>query len=433
MFDKLYVLSKGGHCVYSGPPVDLCHHLADCGIHWTASQLPIEVLLKYSCNEYNDINTIQMVKKAKEIESQLIASRFPDETLVSPDGIRRLSKRFFLRDLWLLIKRGMTYNLRFYWKILLFQFCAYILFGLLLRVLFNPNIGRPSGCISFDDDLNNTCAKTETNLEDEKQLTANLKFNFYAIAAVVSTSMSATILSFAFDIKIFLNEQRNGRNFELQAKQLIKVRFFCCQTGWYSTSVLYWSKTIVELFPLIITIVCYSYVVDIYEWKNSMFLKYAVFLTIGLLELQSVSHIFGILTADNTRIAVFTIIGVFLFQIIFSNFFIPIRELHYSLQVLSNLSTLKLLMESVMIMFYGLGRCFDREYSYILLILDIKDKDFYMNLELLVIQFFTFRAIALIVLLLRVNPIVNSRKDQERRKNITENVIAYVKNNWPSF
>ena len=216
MFDKLYVLSKGGHCVYSGRPQQLSQHLNECGIEFSESQLPIEVLLKYSCNEFNDTNVELMVGKTKITEKDLIASRSSDETLLYMDGIRHVSKRFYIRDLWLLLKRGVTYNLRFYWKIILFQFCIYIIFGLMLRVLYNPNIGYPSGCISFDDDFKNTCTKTEAKLEEEERMTTNLKFNFYTMICVVFFTISATVLSFAMDIKVFLNEHRNGQSLYCQ-------------------------------------------------------------------------------------------------------------------------------------------------------------------------------------------------------------------------
>ena len=151
-----------------------------------------------------------------------------------------------------------------------------------------------------------------------------------------------------------------------------------------------------------------------------MFFKYVVFLSIGALEVQSIGHVLGILTADDTRIGVFTIIGTFIFSFMFSNVLVPVKELHYSLQALSNLASLKLLIESVMIEFYGLGRCSDREFSYILFILDIDDKDLYINLYLLFIQFFIFRGIALIVLLLKVNPIVKSNKVLKEREKLIE-------------
>ena len=213
LFDKLYVLSKGGHCIYSSEPQRLSQHLVDCGIQCTKAQIPIEVLLKYSCNEFNDKNVEQMMERTKIYEKAVIESRSTEEVMVYPDGIKILSKRFFIWDLWLLLKRGLTYNFRFYWKILLMQFFIYVIFAFLLRLLYNPNIGIPSGCVSFDDDFNNTCAKTDQKLAEEERLATNLKYNFYIMICVVFFTMTATVLTFAMDIKLFLNEHRNGMTF----------------------------------------------------------------------------------------------------------------------------------------------------------------------------------------------------------------------------
>ena len=51
MFDNIYVLAKGGVCVYSGPPSSLRQHLIDCEIECNKNQIPIEVMLEISTKE----------------------------------------------------------------------------------------------------------------------------------------------------------------------------------------------------------------------------------------------------------------------------------------------------------------------------------------------------------------------------------------------
>ena len=153
-----------------------------------------------------------------------------------------------------------------------------------------------------------------------------------------------------------------------------------------------------------------------------MFYSYATFLTIGALEVQSLSHVLGILTVGNIRLAVFTVLGLMVFTLLFGNVLIPIKELHYSLQVLNNFASIKLLFESLMILFYGLDRCSDREFSYTLAILDIEDLDLYKNLYLLIAQFFIFRAIALFVLIRKLNPIMNTKKDHDKRSKLIQKI-----------
>jgi hypothetical protein len=53
-FDKLYVLAKGGLCVYSGLPQNLGNYLKEFDIICTEIQVPIEVLLKIASNSTED-------------------------------------------------------------------------------------------------------------------------------------------------------------------------------------------------------------------------------------------------------------------------------------------------------------------------------------------------------------------------------------------
>src|SRR5437868_487048 len=48
MFDSVYVLAKGGVCVYSGLPQNLRAYLNECHIECTEYQNPIDVIIKMS-------------------------------------------------------------------------------------------------------------------------------------------------------------------------------------------------------------------------------------------------------------------------------------------------------------------------------------------------------------------------------------------------
>ncbi|CAG2179252.1 unnamed protein product [Oppiella nova] len=267
---------------------------------------------------------------------------------------------------------------------------------LLLAILITtiPDIGVPSACINFEDDFNNTCAKSEKSIRDEELVDNNIKYNFFLVVVILFFKLVLTTLTFSADLKTFFNEQRNV---------------------WYSTGVYYWSKAIVELIPTVLILMCFSYIGDIYDSKHSMFTTYFIFLTIGALEIQSLGHFIGILFDGQQRLAVFTSIGVFIVTFLFSNFLIPINELHYSLQMLSMLSPLKLVLECIMLAFYGFDRCSDREFSFVLHLFDVTDNDFYINTQLLVIQFVVVRSASLIALLLKVSPFVNSKKARDIR------------------
>jgi hypothetical protein len=214
MFDKLYALAKGGFCVYSGRPQDLYRHLTECDIKCTQFQHPINVLLKYSCNGIEDKRVLKLNEKTVH-ENEIILKRCDEETQLFADGLQFTSKRFKLIDLWFLFSRSMTYTYRYFWKILLMQFVIYICLGYSLTIFFKSDIGKPSGCISFEEDFNNTCNKTIEKLEEEELLTQNIIYNYLVAALVVLIQLISTCTTFTPEINLFLHEHRNGMSFRI--------------------------------------------------------------------------------------------------------------------------------------------------------------------------------------------------------------------------
>ena len=171
------------------------------------------------------------------------------------------------------------------------------------------------------------------------------------------------------------------------------------------------------MIPLLLNLVAFSYIVDMYD--RSMFVSYCIYLSMGVLEMQSMGHFIGIVFSSNQRLAVFISIGVLLFCILFGNFMIQTQTLHYSLQMVSYLSTFKLVLESILILYYGFDRCSDREFSFVLYFFNINDNDLYINTYLLVLQFIILRGLSLAALLYKVNPLSNSKDRQKRLEELT--------------
>ena len=63
MSNKLYVLAKGGVCVYLGTPASLPTHLSDCGIVCNENQVPIETLISIPSKGQEDNNVIELKAK----------------------------------------------------------------------------------------------------------------------------------------------------------------------------------------------------------------------------------------------------------------------------------------------------------------------------------------------------------------------------------
>jgi len=207
MFDKLYVLAKGGICVYSGRPQDLGLHLRECGIVCSGNEVPIETLLKYSSKGTNDLKVRQLAdKNQKEKEEVLLKCR--NETKLFASGNQLKPLKFQLIDIWYLLLRIITYSYLRQWKIFLCQILIYVFYGVILSKLFNPNIGRTNVCFSF----NKTITKCETNYNDEINLDQNAKFNLVAGLTVMLIQVSITTITFTIEMNIFLNEHMNSKS-----------------------------------------------------------------------------------------------------------------------------------------------------------------------------------------------------------------------------
>jgi ABC-type multidrug transport system ATPase subunit len=210
LFDKIYVLSKGGICVYFGSPQNINSYLKECDIKCQEFQKPIEVLLRHVCNGVKNEQVIKLSRNALK-QKEKILKRCSVETKLFPEGIHFISKRFKLIDFWNLLMRTVTYTYRYFWKFLLLQFVFYVFLAVAMKQFFDPDMGKPSACISFDDDFENTCNKTSDKIEEEFLLTQNLTYNIFLITMVTFVQMVTTTMTFTSEVNIFLFEQRNGK------------------------------------------------------------------------------------------------------------------------------------------------------------------------------------------------------------------------------
>ena len=210
-FDKLYVLAKGGQTLFTGRPDNLAHFLRNCNITCNEDQVPIEVLLKYSCYGINDENVQKMIEMTQQIEEPLIESRTSEETVHYLDGIQRRSKRFLMKDFSTLLMRSLTHTYRQNWKLILLEFFLYICFAITLQHIYGTDIGRPTSCIDLEDNFNNTCAKTEEKLAEETLIDYNIKYNIYILFIIIFFNGIIATITFTSELHVFINEQRNGK------------------------------------------------------------------------------------------------------------------------------------------------------------------------------------------------------------------------------
>ncbi|CAG2172073.1 unnamed protein product, partial [Oppiella nova] len=148
MFDNIYVLAKGGHCLYDGVPLQLRQHLIDCDYKLTENDVPIEVLLK----------------------------------MASKDNTNNSSQEFSL-----------IYTFRCQWLSLLLLFSAFQMTALILKSHFPANMIEPDSCMELE--FSSDCNQTEAEIEETvSQISALLFMKEPKVAMVFAILVQAVLV-----------------------------------------------------------------------------------------------------------------------------------------------------------------------------------------------------------------------------------------------
>lgn len=212
LFDQLYVLARGGICVYSGTPGQVKTHLTSVPeIDQSESKYAIEVLIKHSCAEIgNDI-----VRKLCLTNNQQFSSgdsaKLSNDTHSLLDGVTPNRVRFSLWSVYILLLRYCTFIRGFLWKPQLAMTCLYLVYSGALSLFFEASIANGSGCVSLEDDFNNTCLQSAEQALEGKQVENNLKYNIFSNSLFLAVVIMQSVASFYFDLLLFVNEHRNGK------------------------------------------------------------------------------------------------------------------------------------------------------------------------------------------------------------------------------
>jgi len=147
----------------------------------------------------------------------------------------------------------------------------------------------------------------------------------------------------------------------------------------------------------------------------------------GMLCAQGIGFIVGISVCNNDKLAVVMAISVTLVILIFCNFYIPVNELHESLQWFSYVSIFKLVFEAVLTLIYGFDRCPSGQLSIILYQFELKDDNvFWTNSCFLILHFICLRCLALIILIIRANSISLTKFKQVNIRNSHSRSTLYA-------
>ena len=179
-------------------------------------------------------------------------------------------------------------------------------------------------------------------------------------------------------------------------------------SGWYSAGAFILAKTIADLIWLTLFLAVFTWVINYYGLR--MYIIYYMMWTLAILCIQSQAQIIAMLFPKNLGMALGVCVAVQTFFIVLSNSFYPTRELHYSLQILSEFSHIRMVWECIIISIYDV--CDSNEFSTVLYAYDLNGDQFWPNVIRLVIIALFWKFISIFVYCLKTGP--NSMMNKNR-------------------
>jgi len=211
LFDKLYVLSKGGVCIYSGSPGAIKSILEqNTDLLLSDKSPPIETLLKVGCSNGSNSNLVSLSEyQNEEFHSVSSAISAHSTTLLTP-SLR--SKHFSLRDFLYQISRLFRVTFISSYRIQLFFIALFLFYFLLLSTMFHNQMANYSGCFPVHNFTMTSSSNCIEIIETDILLRENLTFLNYALiyAGVVCVISSAVF--FGANVKVFRSEHRNRKS-----------------------------------------------------------------------------------------------------------------------------------------------------------------------------------------------------------------------------
>ncbi|CAG2112774.1 unnamed protein product [Medioppia subpectinata] len=275
-------------------------------------------------------------------------------------GSLNISKRFSFIDIYYLLCRSLTHTFRCQWVSVLLQFISIQMLAIVLKYGFSADIILPDGCVELE--IGGECYQTEAELRDERLIKNNIKYNLCLLLSLAFVVLIVMSVTFGADFRIFRSQQQNG---------------------WYSTGSYLWCRTIVDLLPVLMALPLFCWIANLYNTITFYVFTFALNLLV-IMCTQSVSQLSAILFANEPKMALMFAIMSQTIMLILGNSLIPVKELHYTMQVFSQFSYIRLSFECMVIMIYGFDRCQGNQVSTVLYGLEIDDDQFWTNIVQLI-------------------------------------------------
>ncbi|KAH7643184.1 hypothetical protein HUG17_9875 [Dermatophagoides farinae] len=215
MFDQLYIIAKGGVCIYSDQPDRLRPHLNRVtGIALNEDDSPIQEYLRIASNGIDDEQVRKLTQESVQQDHQRLTSHInklaenecPFKSI--PKGIPHYSRKFRFSDLWTQFKRLLCLSFIADIQVLIgvFVLCAFSL--ILFTSITNKDMVKPGGCLPFDiEHYNQTC---QDKVKDDRLIGTFIMFLTFLMLLLLALSIGMNSLVAVNSMKVLRHEYRNG-------------------------------------------------------------------------------------------------------------------------------------------------------------------------------------------------------------------------------
>ncbi|KAH7642959.1 hypothetical protein HUG17_9650 [Dermatophagoides farinae] len=410
MFDLCYVLAFDGLGIYSGPPAKIKSFLSETSSIDEDKRFPIETLIRYSCTGHlNPI--VQRLAEETDNQTNKITPSLLQDTVHIKDGVPFPQIRFSLRSVSILFLRLSHFSIRYQWPLWLTYVILQVFLGTMFLDLFDEKIAEIDGCISIEDDILAVCLNvTDHKWKKDSRLASNVNFVMFSSLAFFSILNAHMSNLFSFELKFFATQHLNG---------------------WYTCGSYYLSKLLFDATTILPMVIIFAYVTDIYSTvsPNNFFWWQVINLYLSSFCFLAIINM-NVLFLHKSIIVLFIVIansqGFFL---LLSNVYNVIEEMNFIVRFLSNFSIYRYQLQATLWLIYGGDRCKSHEIQSLMYMLNIPTnvEYFYDCIVKLVLLAIFYHTLALLVFIIKYNPLINRHKRAERIKRYHNERILKIK------
>ncbi|RWS07223.1 ABC transporter sub-family G-like protein 1 [Dinothrombium tinctorium] len=341
LFNKVYVLSNVGKCVYEGSPQDLVNELANYGIDCPPFYNPADFIIELAAGEYG-IQTTSKLIQINQTKATIMDIADSNRYI----AFKRVTKKPKFPTFYhfiCLIQRSFLLTIRNRTQIFL-RGLTFVGSALFLSYLFGGKTGEATGCPVIEGSIKSEAfAKSiAAALEEKKSFSNNLSLIFCSYFLTISGTMLLATSSLITEMPVLLKETRNN---------------------WYEGRTYHLASTICDLPFQLLLIIIYITIVYLLTNQAQTLWRYMIFLfTFILVSLisRSIGVILGVTFAPNLLAAIFSSTVITLIVLIFSNLVVRVAIMPPVLQFISRFNFLYEANNVVFVTLYGYGRCGSR-------------------------------------------------------------------------